>query len=164
MSEAAWKVEALEHWKQGKSIRAIGDLVGVTHNSVTGYFRRSGIYRDPSIQAERRRNGGVVSNMRSLEDASLVRDIRIRLRGTRKGLVDTVERIAARASAPAPQPPQEIPEEPEARGSVPLMELEPHHCRWPTGHAMFCGRRKRDHRYCSEHMERSRAKPREAAS
>jgi hypothetical protein len=53
---------------------------------------------------------------------------------------------------------------PQGQAGVPLMDLEPHHCRWPLdgpdGAVLFCGAPKRSGKsYCAEHARRAKGKP-----
>jgi hypothetical protein len=65
--------------------------------------------------------------------------------------------IGMAAKAP-PMPTEPLPKEAAfdpLPGSTPvhIYDLEPHHCRWPTGHWLFCGCEKTDGPYCAAHQQ-----------
>jgi hypothetical protein len=63
-----------------------------------------------------------------------------------------------RKPAPKPAPHKPKPKKPGATPpNVPLMRLQPHHCRWPIGEQkpfLFCGEQKADgYSYCPKHAK-----------
>jgi len=137
-------------WAAGKTSREIGDAVSKTRNAVIGLLRRKGISSDENINNQRRRNGGAVGT----DQAAHAYNMESRIKAKRRSVV-----------RPIPVPAVvELPDDPAVQGGVQFMDLEPHHCRWPTGDPSdadfhYCGRTRRRGSYCREHWDLSKPKP-----
>lgn len=141
----AWTEDRIEKlkklWADGHSASVIADRIGVSRSSVLGKVHRLKL----SGREEARRE-------------PVKRKAYTRVR--------PVPPPKPRAPKPVPvfgaQPPQPLPPEPPGVATVmSLVDLEPHHCRWPIGdprHAGFgyCGAEKvAGVSYCAGHMVRA---------
>lgn len=132
---------------QGLSASQMGEKLGTSRNAVIGKLLRLGIPMTNALGVRLPNGTG--------------RD-KVRARAKRQQQqASVVKRIKAKVTRP-PEPPPIV-----ADGDIPLsqrrtlLELEPHHCRWPCGDPgepgfYFCGASKDGERvYCAAHHARA---------
>ena len=115
--------------REGKVFREIAEILGCTRNAVIGKVHRLGLHVQVPLSKQKT---------------------------SRRRAPVNVAKIKAKAEAKAPEPPRfqykprgpsvsvEMPTPSRHRG-ISLLDLEPHHCRFPTGQGAeitFCGQQK----------------------
>ena len=165
-----------QRWAAKETARHIAAAIGMSRNAVLGKIHRLGlserVNRKPVHRVEhadkgRSRNGGAVKEALK---AARARERKIAARGNQSPLTNV---MLARARAMGELPACEavdLPQEQRTHASVALLDLAPHHCRWPIeqdGVTMFCGADKHVGAYCEAHarlayrplIERMQARP-----
>lgn len=122
------KIEQLvKHFNEGLSCSIIGDLLGVSRNSVIGRLSRMGLSKPkPEVRLVRTGNG-----KKARRDSAVILQFRAKAVAFKE-----------RAATVVPL-------------CIELADLEPHHCRYPylNGPYVFCGHTKRPgSSYCPEHF------------
>lgn len=165
-----------QRWAAKENARQIGAAIGMSRNAVLGKIHRLGlserINRKPVHRVEhadkvRSRNCGAVKEALK---AARAREQKIAARGNQSPLKNVMlARARAMGELPACDA-VELPQEQITHALVALLDLEPHHCRWPIeqdGTTMFCGADKHAGAYCEAHariayrpfIERMQARP-----
>jgi hypothetical protein len=152
----AWTPErkqlALRLWSEGNSSKRIAAILGgTTRNAVIGLAHRAGAKQhfpleaggQPSTRSHPDLGDGAVINQ---QPAPPPLAERLSAKGTsRRG--DNMKGLEP--FQPKGKEPVEL--KPEiAVDPVCLLDLEPHHCRWPVG-KLFCGAQKVRRSYCQKH-------------
>jgi hypothetical protein len=151
----AWTPErkslALRLWSEGNSAKRIAAILGgTTRNAVIGLAHRAGAKQhfpleaggQPSTRSLDRDDGAVINQQPAPPPLSVRLSAQnVSRRGDNmKGL----EPFPCKGKEPVELKP-EIAVDP-----VCLLDLEPHHCRWPVG-KLFCGAQKVRRSYCQKH-------------
>lgn len=148
--------QAITLAEQGKSGSEIASALGTTKNSVISKMSRLG-HPLSHVQPQKKPKRQVRSRKEAGEKANITRKV------NRK--IEELQRLSAelkRADAQAVQP-STVPTERKGGASrtVALLDLQPHHCRWPYGNPLdpdfgFCGaKRASGSSYCPEHRVKS---------
>lgn len=152
-------------WAEGLSASQIAArLGGVTRSAVIGKSYRLCLTPRKSSNPEQNKNKRRAAHLRKMERQKAIGSVerpphlpRINAKsgGLRAGTADDVARAAAEFAR--------IQAEAAARQDVvrvrSILDLEPHHCRWPIGEPTrgFCGHRKAPGTsYCEAHLARSK--------
>lgn len=164
-----------QRWPK-ESAREISAAIGVSRNAILGKIHRLGlservnrkpVHRFEHADKGRRRNGGAVKEALK---AARSREQKIAERANQSPLTNV---MLARARAMGELPACEAVDLPQTQithTAVALLDLEPHHCRWPIeqeGSTIFCGADKHTGAYCEGHaqiayrplIERMQARP-----
>lgn len=143
----ALKARAKELLDQGYSKREIGDVLGVSRNSVIGMMHRAG-WTSPRTSSDnapprtRKKSAGVkMSRPRSVTHTGRPRPLH---NGPPVIRVEPVTFPVLENTTP-----------------VHLLDLEPHHCRWPGEFMFHCGAPRHERStYCAYHHAIAWVKPR----
>lgn len=138
---------------QGYSCSQIGDVIGMSRNAVIGKVHRLKL----STPRKEKRSGGMVKPTRRSETG-------LHRKRVLTPRIIEMRRPAEKKRAVEPAPAAILPNVPPSATGVPgvsLLDLKPHHCRWPIGDVSspdfhFCGDRRVDGRpYCRVHCDRA---------
>jgi GcrA cell cycle regulator len=136
---------------QGYSCSQIGDVIGMSRNAVIGKVHRLKL----STPRKEKRSGGMVKPTRRSETG-------LHRKRVLTPRIIEMRRPAEKKRAVEPAPVAILPNVPPSVTGVPgvsLLDLKPHHCRWPNGDVgspdfHFCGDRRVDGRpYCRSHCQ-----------
>lgn len=141
------KKQVKKLWNEGQSATQIAMRIGGTsRNAVIGVVHRAGLLRSAGTPRKTAPNPLKRRNP---------------LAAARAHVNARAAKIKAQPMVPLPAAPLPPPQVDDV-ARVALIDLEPHHCRWPSGEpvAGFCGERKVEgHSYCPGHLFRAYASP-----
>lgn len=143
--------ELRQRWAAGESARQIAAATGMSRNAILGKIHRLGlsvrVNRKPVHRVEHADKG-------RRRKAARAREQKIAARANQSPITNVIlARARAMGELPACEA-VELPQETISRPPVELLDLEPHHCRWPIdqdGTTMFCGADKHTGAYCARH-------------
>ena len=148
--------ELKRRWAMQESARQTALCFGVSRNSVLGKIHRLGlsvpvVYKLINQKVKSRRNGGATKEALK---AIRTREQKIARLANQSPLTNV---MLARARAMGELPACEeidLSQEVITRPPVALLDLEPHHCRWPIeqgDETIYCGADKHTRAYCARH-------------
>jgi len=155
--------QLLKYWGEGITASQIGRKLNRSKQSVVGRIHRlRKRLGEKAVESRAPSNGSIIPALKPINPDGRTRTYGKPYQSTK--VKEAAGLVAPKAGKKAKNIKIDSKEEIYDRASMrmPLMELGPHHCRWPVndrdkdGEHLFCGHRVRPgDRYCQHHLDRS---------